>query len=106
MLSDLADTQNMEICCFASRVKQMLELQLIEVMTGVGNIERQVFQVHCISLSDASPHYYSFPFRTAQTKPGENQFSLLLLRFSVRTMAYVTPLKKNSGVFCITKCSM
>jgi len=72
MLPDLEEQTDTELCYFTSSVKESLELEVCAVLSGVGNIERRVFQVHCISLSDADPHHYVFPFCTAQTKPGKN----------------------------------
>jgi len=45
---------------------------MCEVLSGVGDLVRQVFLVHCVSLSDANPHRFSFPFCRAKTKPGKD----------------------------------
>jgi len=60
-------------CCFVFRVKETFELEVCEVLAGVGSLRSRIFPVHCISLSDPDPHHFHFSFNVSSTLTGKSQ---------------------------------
>jgi len=57
---------------FVFRVMEAFEPEMCEVLAGVGSLRCRIFPVHCMSLSDAQPHHFSFNYNASSANAGEN----------------------------------
>ena len=60
-------------------VTEAFEPELCDVLAGVGSLRRRIFPVHCVSLSDAKAHNFSFKYNASSAVPGKFVFLFVAL---------------------------